>query len=155
MNLFFCFLMLTHMHTHTHAHIHTHTHMHTQNFDSESEKNNLPAPQMSTLLPRPTLPRLQAWTPTDSGSNNAPSSKLTWSGNLATQATVAPLCYILFVWSQSISRIQSRLHLVKAHINWKPRNSLISHEPSTQHTLEPEKLSVTSTLCDMSGFSLS
>lgn len=41
-----------------------------------------PAPNTNTIEPIPTPPRLQAWTPTDKGSSRAPSSRVTWSGNL-------------------------------------------------------------------------
>lgn len=36
-----------------------------------------PAPNISTIDPTPTFPFLQAWTPTESGSSNAASSKET------------------------------------------------------------------------------
>lgn len=42
----------------------------------------LPAPQMSTVLPRATPALRQAWMPTDRGSIKAPSSNVTLSGNL-------------------------------------------------------------------------
>lgn len=42
----------------------------------------LPAPQMSTVLPRVTPALRQAWIPTDKGSIRAPSSNVTLSGNL-------------------------------------------------------------------------
>uniref|UniRef100_A0A6B0ULM9 Uncharacterized protein n=1 Tax=Ixodes ricinus TaxID=34613 RepID=A0A6B0ULM9_IXORI len=41
-----------------------------------------PAPQISTVCPRLRWDLRQAWTPTESGSRRAPSSKDTWSGNL-------------------------------------------------------------------------
>lgn len=41
-----------------------------------------PAPKIKTTEPTPTLPRLQACTPTDNGSINAPSTNDTLSGNL-------------------------------------------------------------------------
>lgn len=46
-----------------------------------------PLPRMRTLVPIETLPLLQAWTPTDNGSNNAPSSKDTFFGNLRAKNT--------------------------------------------------------------------
>lgn len=43
----------------------------------------LPAPVMNTFDPIVTPARRQAWTPTLNGSQNAPSSYVTWSGNLS------------------------------------------------------------------------
>lgn len=48
----------------------------------------LPAPQMSTVLPRVTPARRQAWIPTDKGSIRAPSSNVTLLGNLDRWKTV-------------------------------------------------------------------
>lgn len=41
-----------------------------------------PAPLIKTFDPRVTAAFLQAWTPTDKGSNRAPSSRVTLSGSL-------------------------------------------------------------------------
>lgn len=41
-----------------------------------------PAPHIRTKSPRDTPALLHAWTPTDIGSNKAPSSSDTWSGSL-------------------------------------------------------------------------
>ena len=43
-----------------------------------------PAPQIKILWPKLTPALLHVWTPTESGSSKAPSSVLTWSGNLIT-----------------------------------------------------------------------
>ena len=55
--------------------------------ENSNEKNNnmetLPAPQIRTASPIVIPARRQACTPTDKGSSNAPSSKLTESGNLS------------------------------------------------------------------------
>ena len=44
-----------------------------------------PEPHINTLLPKATWALLHAWTPTDRGSINAPSSFVTWSGSLKNQ----------------------------------------------------------------------
>ena len=52
-----------------------------------------PAPKTKTFDPIPTFARLQAWTPTDKGSKSAPSSRLTWSGNLKSYSSNFLLFY--------------------------------------------------------------